>query len=703
MHKDVIDISTPRIRLVFDPSRGAIAAVQGRFDPNSPFSANLLSERGISWQILGGTNEADITHHLSATTAADNEIMCTIEHWVFGVHTATSTWNIGALGDGVRVAMTLRFEVGADATAIVLDVSTKQWLLAGLFERGIVQQVCSGTSGFASTDRLQAFYTISNGVGSLAVVPSPGALQSILTRNEAAQTTGLRLVHAGKTATEDAWAEVDWTSRDAIAAGTTFESSLDLYANDLPFPTHALDPEAFSSLADAQTHFTAAYATSATTLGGYLITGSAYPTIAMPDRTYWSLHTFFDPDAWSTVGCLASSGDPYLEQEAKRVLDRALDGITESGQIPHHFDGERPIYVAISGAAQTGPNLFLCLAALDYTTATGDVEWFRGAWERGLRRAIEWVTEFYDPARQLLCVIGPLWVDVFRREGYTFDTNATAVYVLERMADAARYLDLPEVGAEFERVSAGIREGIEALWSEDHFVTARSADWEQIHDMVDSDGYLAPAFGLTVGQRSHDLLARLDRVPNMHPGGRGTWVSEVFYGPDHCYGGNTGDSATAMGRLWWADLLARQSVGDRATFAALYEAVRDDQRAYTWMRERYGAEGTMIRATGYHEYPEILDKMLREGYYGLTMTLQRVTINPMLEIPYSFSTGRVRLAHSAEHVELTVPGDGLRRFEIGGLTAMSSYSTPEGVATADAQGFVRFTAAAGTAHEVTRQ
>ena len=683
-----------------------IADVRGRFDPSSDYGQNLLSADGISWKSLTNTPISGLdstTFTVLSAESNERELECVVAEFVDGdeLPVATTRWSLALDEDGLKVETSLEFHRSWGADAVVLDVSCTQWLLVGLFDRGVVQHIRSARSGFASRDALSVFYTVGNGVGSLAVLPEPANGQTILTRDEPKGTVGLRLVRFGRPAVEDEWAETTWAAdpEQVVGAGDEFTARFTVYANDLPFPTHAVDHASYPTIEDARTHFAAVYSTSATTLGGYLVKGSVYPTIAMPTRTYCTLHTFFDPDAWSTVGTLAFSGDPYLQREARRILERALGGITADGQIPHHFDGDTALYVAISGVAQTGPNLFWCLAALDYVCAMGDTAWLRKVWDSGLLPAADWVIEFFDPARKLLCVNGPLWVDVFRREGYTFDTNVTAVFVLNRMADAAASLGHHNIAERYRGITRDIREGLEALWDEDHYITARGRDWESIHDMIDSDNYLAVAFSVVDSGRSKRIIERMDRVPNMHPGGKGTWVSEVYYGPDECYGGNTGDSATGMGRLWWGDLMARQMVGDAETFSRMFEAVRSDQFELTWMRERYGSEGQMVRAPGYHEYPEILDKMLREGYYGVALTLQAVTINPMLRKPFSFRVGALSLSHSQKRVEIQVPGEGLRTYSIAGLEPFGTYRINGEVGSAaNSAGEVNFHGLAGSSH-----
>ena len=714
MQTDLIELAGPRIHVLIDPAAGAITQVRGRFDPDSPYSANLLSPEGISWRetsVLPTVETGNIMHTVVSTTASETSSECIVNAVSdeTGQVLTTTRWTLTLDGHGVRVHSRIEYLRASPAQAVALNVSATQWLLAGFFDRGVVQQIRFGASGFASSDPLNVFYTVGNGVGSLAVVPDPAPGQSILTRDEARGTVGLQLVRFGSATVEDEWTDITWVeidegfhviSRPTVAAGDAFEASFVLHANDLPFPTHALDPSAFSNLDDARTHYTAVYATSATTLGGYLIQGSGYPTILMPQRTYWTLHTFFDPDAWSTVSTLAFSGDPYLERETRRLIERSLGGILDSGQVPHHFDGEEPLYIAISQAAQTGPNLFVTLASLDYVAGTGDVDFLHTHWDT-LVRAVDWVLEFLDDDRKLLNVIGPLWVDVFKREGYTFDTNAATVYVLRRLADAAAYLGHPDLVNRYHGVIATIIAGIDTLWDSDHYITARGKDaWDDIHDMVDSENYLAVAFELTDPSRYAAIIERMDRVPNMHPGGKGTWVSEVYYGPEFCHLENTGDSKTAMARLWWGDLLARYVIGDAETFVCMFEAVRADQFELTWMRERYGAEGTMIRAIGYHEYPEILDKMLREAWYGFGVTLSRVTVRPLKDEPFRYNTGRLTLDYSLDRVLVLVPGDGTRTYTIHGLAG--DYSVNGSTVTA-IDGTITIEAPAGVALELTRR
>ncbi len=706
MDDHVIELTGRHIRVALDPLLGRLTAAHGRFDSGTDFGDNLLSPAGLRWRIFqGSAPDGDDSHQdefrVLELDLAEDRLDCTVA-WRTGneaTPSLTIRWRVALEGRGAHVRACVQVKEPLDVDGIALDVSCGQWLFAGLFNRGVLQQVCRGNDVFASDDPLASFYTVGHGQGSLGLVPRRPTHQTALVRAEAEGAVGVQLIPFGSYSTLDTWTEPTWLrSKGALQPGQEYEVEFDLYANDLPFPTHALGEDSFASAEDARTHYTALYATVLGCVGSYDIAGSSYPTLALPERSYGDRHTFFDPDAWSVVEALSFSGDPYLEREARKILDRAFAGITDAGQIPHHFDREIPTYVAISGAPQTGPNLFWCLAALDYVCATGDDDWLRSVWAEGIVSSITWVVEHLDSDRGLLCVAGPLWVDVFRRKGFTLDTNAMAVHVLDRVSQAARYLGELGVAESLDTTARTITEGLEALWDgNDHYVTSRGRDWDRIEDKVDAENYLMVAFGLVDEARGARILERMDSGPHAHPGGKGTWVSERYYGAEDCYLENEGDSSCAMARLWWGDLRARQATGDRATFGELYEAVRADLHANTWMSERYDSQGQMVRAPGYHEYPATLDMALREGYYGVLLGLAVVEVKPMRTGPFGFRLGRTSLFHSTQRVELQVPGRGVRRFRIGGLLPGREYAGPGGSVTLAGQtGCVEVTGEAGT-------
>lgn len=76
-------------------------------------------------------------------------------------------------------------------------------------------------------------------------------------------------------------------------------------------------------------------------------------TIARPGYGYSGDYSFFDPDNYLSTSALLFSGDTYLQEQVRSVLERNGDFINDKGQLPHHFVDIKPVYQAISGETQT--------------------------------------------------------------------------------------------------------------------------------------------------------------------------------------------------------------------------------------------------------------------------------------------------------------------------------------------------------------
>jgi hypothetical protein len=191
-------------------------------------------------------------------------------------------------------------------------------------------------------------------------------------------------------------------------------------------------------------------------------------------------------------------------------------------------------------------------------------------------------------------------------------------------------------------------------------------------------------------------MRRLDSGAHTHPGNRGTWTSEKYYGPQDCFGGNTGDSATAMARIWWLDLAARRATGDVTNFYKYFRPIQDDLIQKTWLTERYNAEGKSIRAPYYHEYPEITAMVLREMIYGIDIKINRIQIKPFGIHSFRYHMGDLNISYDQNRVSLFIPGQSERAYEICGLFPDTRYVLSTGkVIVTDHDGTATFTAPAG--------
>ena len=626
---------------------------------------------------------------------------------------ATSSWTL-TLERGSR---TLGLEVDAralrDGGVAGLRVSHQfsPYSTYGLFEhRGVTQRMNAPDGYFASADALHRFYSLGGG-GSVDVT-ADGQQETVL-RNAAPGSaspshpaSGVEQVLAGSYPTRDAWDGKGWTAATPteLHAGDRWHVRSEITPNDYDFPAATVPADVDLPFADLRALLTGVYGTAVGALDTYALPGEASPTLATPGRGYDPGRNFYDPDTFMLDSALLYSGDPYLERQARETIEKSGAAIRPDGQVPHHFDGTNPTYVALSGATQTGPNIFWISAALRYAETTGDVAWLRDQ-KPVIERAMNFLTDRYDPSVQLISAPGPLWIDVFIRENYTSDTNAYMVGLLRQVADVEEHLGDAALAARRRAMAADIVEGMNAhLWDGDHYVTQLNPDGTT-RDLVDYDSnLLAVAFGAAPPERAAQALARVDAGPCTH--GRATWVSERYYGPADTYGGNTGDSATAMARIGWADGLARRAVGDRATFSdQILGPLQSDLLERTFLTERYDCAGNPIRTPYYHEYPEVVGMLLREVAYGIDVGLGTVDIDPFTRDGFRYHLGSVDVAYSRDRVLMTVPGTGATRYAIHGLAGDAAYrvfvrrggtpqSPPQHVRT-DATGVARFTAPAG--------
>ena len=115
--------------------------------------------------------------------------------------------------------------------------------------------------------------------------------------------------------------------------------------------------------------------------------GQIATTVARPSRGYGGTYNYFDPDNFFSMTALIYSGDPFLQEQARMVIERSgsflcLGEVAKQnkctyGQLPHHFVGTKPTFLALSGATQTGPNTFWTKSALQYARNSGNLPWLK--------------------------------------------------------------------------------------------------------------------------------------------------------------------------------------------------------------------------------------------------------------------------------------------------------------------------------------
>ncbi|KAH3758309.1 ribonuclease P protein subunit RPR2 [Pelomyxa schiedti] len=582
-------------------------------------------------------------------------------------------------------------------------------------DRGVIQMMDSpGRSISTNGPVLNRMYAL--GGGSVEIWPSGAAISKTTTFSSTVadqlMRTGFHIISIGEYPDCDNWdLSQKWQDAPELSIDTTMSwtVAVQIYASEYDFPSSMAPEEDLECcFDDVRARLTSIYGTAVGALVSYYneTAGEMSPTLATPSHSYSDLYNFYDPDTWFCVTSLLYSGDPFLHNEARKLVELSGDYILETGQIPHHFIVNEPTYIAISGATQTGPNCFWTLAALEYVKITGDYEWLSENIET-IRKAVSFLTNLISP-NDLVLAPGPLWIDVFIRNNYTSDTNSLLVYLFREMAELEIFLNNPSAADQLRDYASNMASAINSLLLSpdgDHYITQLNPDGTT-RDFVDYDSnLLAVAFNIPSSDLATKILKRVDAGPCTHA--RATYVSEVYYDAANCYNGNTGDSAVTMGRIGWADAHARYAVQDATTFESLLlQPLVNDLFDSTWLYERYTCEAKPTHNPYYHEYPETLVQLIHEVAYGIDLGINNITVNPLSRTSYYYTMGTgslpVTISYSTDLVVLSnLPGDGKKYFTIGHLHPMVYYKlvqSPSGITQrieADVEGVVKFVAYVG--------
>jgi len=470
-----------------------------------------------------------------------------------------------------------------------------------------------------------------------------------------------------------------------LSAGLTWTASYDLAPNNFDFPVHGPSGDLTTSgnipNVQLQAMLTGIYGSPVGQLCTHdngVVTGQRVgqmaTTIARPGYGYQGNYNFFDPDNYISTSALLFSGDAYLQEQVRFVLERNGDFMNAKGQLPHHFQDVTPTYQALSGETQTGPNVFWVLSCLNYAKITGNLDWLHGYMPK-LRTASAFLFDMIQPGVNLLKAPGSLMIDVFIRNNFSTDTNAMAVGFLYDFADAEEAVGNATGATHLRTVASSVAQAVDAMLfsneTGDHYVTQLNPDGST-RDFVDYDANLiALAHGVASNDRAKKVFGRIDSGRCVH--GRATFVSERYYGKHDTTHGNTGDSWCSMGRVGWFDALARKRYGDQHTFdSLLLDPLVGDVNRWTWLHERYHCDGTpeTNRTSHYFEYPAVTAMMIRFVRYGIQLGFNSINISPFGPTAFKYHVGDTHLEYDSEasSVALAMPGMGVRLITIEHLT-----------------------------------
>jgi hypothetical protein len=577
-----------------------------------------------------------------------------VSEWRIGIRRQDRYFTLDIVGSMTKTT---------DISYVRLSFLTSQQSVFGMFDRGVEQMMNNQqNSYFASNDTVYHLYTM-GGSGSLGITPLKNERNVVLLASTYPTTfysTGFQWVIAGNFPKYDTWYS-GWspeTQQTTVKNGAFYTKSFRVYANNYNFPSFAAEKDSHSmDIEDKIAFYTGVYGSAVGSLASYQFNGKGLLRVGLqvPDFSYSPLYSFFDPDSYMQVAALLYSRDKYLFKQAKAVIENTMQYIRpDTGHVPHHFNKTEPLYKAISGAVQTGPNLFWIKASLLYVKETGDFKWLVEH-IKDIRLALSFLQSLYNKEFNMIAPIGSLFMDTLIRNNFTTDSNAMMVQVLYDVSEAEDFLGDKQKAQGLRDMAMTITKSMNKyLRTDDHYITQRNPDGTT-RDFVDYDSnLLAVAWRIADLDFARQILKRIDSNVCSHS--RGTWISEKYYDKYNTFNGWEDDSAVTVARIGWLDAYARKYIGDSKTFFdVLYNPLRSDVIEYTWISERYNCEGVPSRHEYYHEYPEIALMMMREIKYGISIGFQTISIDPFLSDPFVYSTGDLNIRFSQSLIQVYIP------------------------------------------------
>ena len=140
-----------------------------------------------------------------------------------------------------------------------------------------------------------------------------------------------------------AWSAKCWEEAKSVSVGSvSWDYTMTLGPNNMDFPVFPIPFASADNLRpdmalrnlipdmpelDIRTFLTGIYASPVGCLQSYfeLRDGTIAPTISHPDVGYSPDTNFFDPDNFISVSAMMYSGDPYLINEVRKVIERTAE------------------------------------------------------------------------------------------------------------------------------------------------------------------------------------------------------------------------------------------------------------------------------------------------------------------------------------------------------------------------------------------
>ena len=339
--------------------------------------------------------------------------------------------------------------------------------------------------------RIERFYALGGGCIDISFHKKNDYEMLVLKSGSTTSTSGLFFLLKGQIQDEkmEEWVTNPWIVGNGfydtghkyfVSANSMWNISMTITPNDLDFPTGDIptNPDLLLPLRDIQSIYTAVYASPVGAFASHDChpLGRLRPCLSSPGGCYGGSYNFFDPDSFLSISALVIPDDKYLYEEVKKVIETSgkficiidIPGVCKKGQIPHHlvdsckgigsckcFENICVTYAALSGAVQTGPNMFWILSVIKYAEFSGSYDWLKNM-QKTIEDAFNFLMSFFNESYGMMYSPGPLWIDTFNRSGFTTDTNSAMMHLLKKMSEFERFFKNEEKAVFYESIRSQI-------------------------------------------------------------------------------------------------------------------------------------------------------------------------------------------------------------------------------------------------------
>lgn len=442
--------------------RGALAVVVGDGRGNSYSTSDATRPTPLAFTILSNTSASAAF----SVTGVDPQ----------GHVSATFSIGLDASSRGLWMNASALALAAFDASLVSLSLQVAAPSAQGWYTKGARQGMRMGGGLVASASPLLRWYALGSGAqgGCEVLVVSaaggfPGPSYLLAGERPGGMEGGLGLALWGTPKPLDNWVgsfDGGGASTHVAAGDVSPIVNLALFPNDYAFPPSSVPPTLppRANLTDIASILAAAHGSAVAALHSYDFSPEvrAAPCLAHDNQQcYAPNYNFYDPDSAVSNSVLLYSFEPTLHEQVRGQLETNMRYVCNGtnpamcsfGQCIHHYTGscggggaecfcatgpggvqDCAVYDALSGAVQTGPNVFTLFAALRYAGATGNASW-ASTQAPTLRAMMAFLDERFDPQVGLYLAPGSLQIDVFIRQNYTADSNAMGVLLCELFAD----------------------------------------------------------------------------------------------------------------------------------------------------------------------------------------------------------------------------------------------------------------------------